>query len=174
MKPRNSFILILILAAAAARLFPHWPNVSPIAAMALFGGATFANKRLAYLFPLAAMALSDIFLGFYPIMLSVYACFIATTFIGIKMKGKIRPRNIAVTAVGSGVMFFVVTNFFVWVGGSMCSIYPYNLTGFITCYVAALPYFAGTLASNLGYSVILFGSLYLAELKLPSLRPVKI
>ena len=51
------------MAAALARLVPHPPNVTPIAAMALFGGACFANRKMAYLLPLAAMLLSDLVLG---------------------------------------------------------------------------------------------------------------
>jgi len=41
----------IIFALALFRLLPHWPNVSPVAAMALFGGAYFADKRLALIVP---------------------------------------------------------------------------------------------------------------------------
>ena len=54
----NKRFLILsgiILSASVMRLVPHPPNVTPIAAMALFGGVHFANKRTALLVPLAAM-----------------------------------------------------------------------------------------------------------------------
>src|SRR2546425_2495821 len=58
------YVLISItFAAAATRLIPHPPNVTPIAAMALFGGAYFASKRAAFAVPLAAMLLSDLVLG---------------------------------------------------------------------------------------------------------------
>jgi hypothetical protein len=43
----------MVFGAAAIRLLPHPPNLTPIAAMALFGGAYFADKRLAFLVPLS-------------------------------------------------------------------------------------------------------------------------
>ena len=69
---------------------PHPPNVTPIAAMALFGGACLTSRRMAYLLPMAAMLLSDLVLGYtqygFLSMLAsqpvVYACFLATTAIG--------------------------------------------------------------------------------------------
>jgi hypothetical protein len=77
----------IVAAAALARLVPHPPNVTPIAAMALFGGACFANRKLAYLLPLAAMLLSDFVLActrynpwqMLAIQPVVYACFLGTT-----------------------------------------------------------------------------------------------
>ena len=38
-KPRLIALLSIVLAAAALRLVPHPPNLTPIAAIALFGGA---------------------------------------------------------------------------------------------------------------------------------------
>ena len=61
--PRFAIIAGLILAAAASRLLPHPPNFTPIGAVALFGGACLADKRLAFLVPLAAMFLSDLVIG---------------------------------------------------------------------------------------------------------------
>jgi hypothetical protein len=76
-------ILIFIVIAAILRLFPHIPNVTPITAMALFSGVYFTNKNLAYIVPLLAMALSDIFLGFSGITIFVYADFILVSYIGL-------------------------------------------------------------------------------------------
>ena len=63
----NKFLTIttLIFGAAMLRLIPHAPNFSPIGAIALFGGAYLNRKFIAYLVPTMAMALSDLFLGFY-------------------------------------------------------------------------------------------------------------
>ena len=55
MSKRSILLVGIVVAAALARLVPHPPNVTPIAAMALFGGACFRNRKLAYLLPLAAM-----------------------------------------------------------------------------------------------------------------------
>jgi hypothetical protein len=68
------FLLIagLIAAAATSRLLPHPPNFTPIGAIALFGGAAFRDRRLAFAVPLLAMLLSDAALGFSRMMPFVY------------------------------------------------------------------------------------------------------
>ncbi|MFN3920557.1 MAG: DUF6580 family putative transport protein, partial [Methylohalobius sp.] len=53
----------MILVAAASRLIPHPPNFTPIGAMALFGGACFADRHAAFAVPLAGMWLSDLMIG---------------------------------------------------------------------------------------------------------------
>nr|HPM93307.1 hypothetical protein [Bacteroidales bacterium] len=52
------FIISIIFTGALFRFIPHWPNFTPIAAMALFGGAYLGRKHLAFLLPFAAMFLS--------------------------------------------------------------------------------------------------------------------
>ena len=70
----------MTLAAAGTRLLPHPPNLTPIAAMALFGGAHFASPLAAFSVPLFAMLLSDLLLGFglHPVMPFVYGSFAVT------------------------------------------------------------------------------------------------
>ena len=46
MRTRVITITAIIFALALFRILPHLPNVSPVAAMALFGGAYFADKRM--------------------------------------------------------------------------------------------------------------------------------
>ena len=63
---KKQLVIILFIAVAAIfRLLPHLPNATPIAAMALFSGVYFNNKKYAFIIPLLAMFLSDLFLGFY-------------------------------------------------------------------------------------------------------------
>ena len=57
------FVLGLILIAAFARIIPHYPNFTPLCAIALFGGKYFNNKYLAYLLPLLALWFSDILIN---------------------------------------------------------------------------------------------------------------
>ena len=60
---RTSALVLIIIAAAATRLLPHPPNVTSLTALALFGGACFGDRRLAFAVPLLALALSDAVLG---------------------------------------------------------------------------------------------------------------
>jgi hypothetical protein len=63
MNKRLMTLSAIVVLAALTRLAPHPPNVTPIAAMALFGGAYFRGRKIAFLLPLAAMLLSDLVLG---------------------------------------------------------------------------------------------------------------
>ena len=60
-----SFILIisLFIITAFSRVIPHLPNFTPLAALALFGSAHFKNKYYAFLIPLIAVFLSDLFIN---------------------------------------------------------------------------------------------------------------
>ena len=44
-------VAVIIFGVALFRVLPHPPNVSPVAAMALFGGAYFLDKRMAFILP---------------------------------------------------------------------------------------------------------------------------
>lgn len=157
----------MILVAAAARLIPHPPNFSPLAAMALFGGATFAGKRAAFLVPFAGLFLSDLVLGFYAITPVVYASFALIVCLGFWVRRHPSAGRIAGAAVASAILFFVITNFGVW---AIDHLYPKTPAGLAACYTAAIPFFRNTLLSNLLYSGVLFGGLWLAENRFVWLR----
>src|SRR5438128_8384087 len=109
----------LILAAATSRLIPHPPNFSPIGAMALFGGACFAQKRWAFILPIAALLLSDLALGLYRLMPVVYGSFALIVCLGFCLRRHRKAVPIAGAALTSSVLFFVLTNFGVWALGSL-------------------------------------------------------
>jgi len=150
----------MIFSGTAARLIPHPPNFSPIAAMALFGGATFTSKRGAFLVPLLAMLLSDVVLGFSSITPVVYGSFALITCLGFWVRRRQTVWRLAGASVAAAVLFFVTTNFGVWALGDW---YPLTWSGLAECYVAAIPFFRNTLWSDLFYSAVLFGGLKLAE-----------
>lgn len=170
----NSRVLILFLIvvlAAATRLLPSPHNFTPIAAIALFGGAYFSDKRMAFVLPLVAMLLSDLFLGFHGTMTFVYLCFIATVYMGFGMRGKVSVLPIIGGAIGSSILFFIVTNFGVWLTGTY---YPKSIEGLVMCYTAAIPFFHNTLAGTMVYSAVLFGSFEFIQQRYPSLRYARV
>ncbi len=65
------------------RLLPHAPNFTPIIAIALFGGF-YLSKKTAWILPVAALVVSDIFIGYYEIsvMLAVYGSFLLCVGLG--------------------------------------------------------------------------------------------
>lgn len=167
-KPRLLLLTAMILVAALTRLIPHPPNFSPVAALALFGGATIASKRLAFALPLAAMLLSDLILGFSSMTPVIYGCFALIVCLGFWVKHKQNVGRIGLAAVAGAILFFVVTNFGVWALGSY---YPKTGAGLTECFIAAIPFFWNTLTSDLFYAAILFGALRAAEWRWPVLRP---
>lgn len=166
---KSRFIVLagMILGAAASRLIPHPPNLTPIAAIALFGGAQFADKRVAFLVPLAGLLLSDLALGFYAITAVVYASFALTVCLGFWVRRHRSVRRIALGVLAGAILFFALTNFGVW---AIDSLYPKTLAGLIDCYVAGIPFFRNMLLGDLLYSTLLFGGFALAESRFVLLR----
>lgn len=166
-KSRFVVLACMILAAAASRLLPHPPNVASITAVALFGGAYLTDKRLAFLVPMTALFLSDLVLGLYSHMEVIYGSFALVVCIGLLLRRRRTPLAIAGAALASSILFFVITNFGVWVFGSL---YPKTMEGFLACYVAAIPFFQNTLVGDALYTAALFGGFALAERWWPALR----
>jgi len=158
----------IILTAALCRVFPHPPNVTPIMAMALFGGTYISNKRLAFLIPLAAMLLSDVFLGFHKLMIFVYLAFTITVLLGIWIRKNENLSRILLGTLCGSLFFFALTNFGVWAFGAL---YPPTLTGLTECFIAAIPFFRASLFGNLFYAAVFFGGFALCKSRFPTLEP---
>lgn len=154
----------LILLAAIMRLVPHWPNFTPIGAMALLGGAYLKNRSQAFIVPLAAMFLSDLVIGFHGGMLAVYIAFAVAVVLGMTLRNKVSVSRTALTALASSVIFFVVTNFAVWMSGSL---YPKTAAGLAQCFVMAIPFFHYSVLGDLFYTGILFTVHHLAVTRYP-------
>ena len=163
--------LIIIALAAISRLLPHPDNMTPVAAIALFGGAYFSRKWLVLIVPFAALFLSDMLLNntlyrmyfpdteglvfFAPYMIWGYVAFAVTILIGALFLKKVKFSNVILATLGSSILFFVITNFGSWM---TTPLYPKNPTGLLACYAAGVPFFRSTLLGNLVYVGVLFGS----------------
>ncbi len=161
--------------AALARLVPHPPNVTPIGAMAVFGGACFASRKMAYALPLSAMLVSDLVLGYtrYGLMTLlavqpvVYASLAAATTIGQCVNDRRNIWHVGTATLAGSILFFLVTNFATWAAGHL---YPLTLSGLADCYRAAIPFFRNSLVGDAVFAAILFGGLALVENRLPWMR----
>ena len=162
-------LLSAVVVAAALRLVPHPPNFSPIGAMALFSGAYLGRRgAVALAAPLGALLLSDLVLGFYRGMPTVYFSVALIVLIGALALKRVSPLRIGGAALVSSILFFVLTNFGMWLSSGF---YPRTLAGLEACYVAAIPFFQNTVAGDLFYSALLFGGFALLERIVPKLRP---
>ncbi len=165
----RTLVLVGIVAAAAVlRFLPHPPNFVPIAAIALFGGAYFTDKRLALLLPLSIMLLTDMLIGFHSTMWVVYLSFAAMVGIGTLVGKRVGFSTVTAGALSGSVLFYLTTNFAVWATGSGI-FYPLTLQGLMMSYTAAIPFFHYSIAGDLFYSAILFGGFEFAKSRIPVL-----
>ena len=149
---KEIFPISLIIILAFARLIPHPPNFTPIIAVAIISGYFFKNFNLSVLILLAAMLISDLFIGFYENIIFVYVSLILITFIFHKISSKINFKNLFIYGFAGSVIFFVVSNFGVWALGSpgvYDIAYDKSLSGLIQCYILAIPFFGNTFLSTL-------------------------
>ena len=142
---RYIYAFILILAAALSRMLPHLPNMVPVTALALFAGV-YLDRRLTFVVPMAAMLITDWFIGFHSTAIWVYASFVVIGFVGLWL----RNHQGVVATIGASVtgslLFYLITNFGVWLSPPF--MYEQTLSGLVQCYVAAIPFFRNTLAGN--------------------------
>ncbi|MFW6226505.1 MAG: DUF6580 family putative transport protein [Bacteroidota bacterium] len=170
LSPKVLVIAGIILFAAIMRLVPHYPNFTPIAAIALFGGAQLGKKWLAFFIPLVALFISDLILGFHGFMIPVYVSFALVVLMGQYMKNRVRIHTVIGGALASSVIFFLVTNFAVWAGSPY---YPQTFSGLMQSYTMAIPFFHSSVLGDLFYSGVFFGGFYLLQQKYPSLAHIK-
>jgi len=134
-------------------------------AIALFGAAYFKNKKLALIVPVLALWLSDLLLNS-----TIYASYETSLLTGYQlwtflslalivitgyfMLRKISFKNIFGSAFVAAIIFFLVSNFGVWASGTM---YPMNIGGLVSCYIAGIPFFHWTLLGNIFYLGLMVG-----------------
>ncbi len=154
---------ILIATVAVSRLLPHPPNVACVAALGLFAGC-YLNGRRAYLVPLAALLASDVMgqlfglpgMGFYhPITMAlVYAGMLAAVPVGRWIGNRRGKLRLPAGSLVASTVFFLLSNFGVWLAGW----YPLTIAGLASCYGAAIPFFGYTIAGDLLFTTLLFGT----------------
>jgi hypothetical protein len=169
-KERFITLTLIVLAAAVSRILPHPANIAPISAIALFAGAHFERKSLAFAVPLAAMLLSDAIIGFYPQLWVTYMAFALVVCVGFLLRKNMGILQVSCATLGSSVLFFLITNFSLW---SHYDMYSHDLSGIMQGYTMGLPFFRNTLLGDLFYSALLFGGFALAERKFTVLRTQK-
>lgn len=174
------FSALVIILIAASRLMPHTDNFVPVFAMILFASVHLKNKLQAILISIGALWLSDLYInnwGKYAeyhndfVLFSSpfnYLSYLLIALIGFKLfQSTISIKKVFGSSLFIGVVFFIVSNFGVWFSGFM---YPLTFDGLLSCYIAAIPFFRATLASNILFSFILFGGYYALQKEVKSLQ----
>jgi len=152
----KNIIYSLLLLGIISRFLPHPHNFAPIGGIAIFSGL-YLPKKWSISIPLAAMFISDLFIGFYDwkIILSVYISFALMAGIGLM----IRQNKTLVTVIGGtllgSILFYIITNFTVWAFGTM---YAHDLAGLFHCYYMAIPFFRNSALGDMFYTGIFVGA----------------
>jgi hypothetical protein len=160
--PDMALVAFLIGFDVAARLVWHAPNVSPVAASALFAGIMLRRRSLAPVVPLAALLIGDAISGFYhwQVMAVVYAALTLPAVAGILTRHLRASRVVVPTVLVCSLIFFVTTNFAVW---AWSGLYSADMAGLIQCYAMGLPFLKYTIAGDLFWAAVLFGGAWLAQ-----------
>jgi hypothetical protein len=166
---RNTALLVAAVSmiAVTSRMLPVFglPNLSAMGAMMVFCGAMIRHPGLRFLIPAACLLGTDLWIHFktgYSYDSSLPFVYLAYALI-IGLGHAVRPAawwSALLSGVGSAMIFFAVSNFGVWLlwqntDGS--PVYPQTLSGFASCYAAAIPFIRGTLAGDVVFSVAFFG-----------------
>lgn len=146
-----------IIVLSLFRLIPHPPNFTPILAISVFAGIKFKDNLFSYLVPVFAMLVSDAIIGFHSGIIIIYSAIVLSAFVSRRF------NTINTSVLGSCILFFLITNFQVWL---MSPSYSKSLTGILECYTLGIPFFGMTLLSTFFYSYILFYSFtFLSKIK---------
>ncbi|CAN5255940.1 hypothetical protein BH09BAC3_BH09BAC3_19920 [soil metagenome] len=188
LQPRTTALIVMILLAAAFRLVQSSPvfsilsNVTPVGAIALFGGCYFKDRWRAFLVPLSALLISDILLNlvyyptygiFYPGMIWIYGSFALIVLLGHFIK-KVTVPSVLVVAISAGVIHWLVSDFGTWLGPypDVTTGLPFtkDLSGYIRCLTLALPFLKNMVIGNLVFCGVLFGAFEWMQQKYPTLK----
>ena len=123
----------IFFALAASRFIPHPPNFTNLIALSFYVPAFLGTRYIPAV--LLAFMITDVFIGFHNTM---FYTSLSVLFIGFV--SKYFCQNIKLRAAGlflSAIIFFIITNFGVWLTGS----YGFTPEGLILCYTMAIPFF---------------------------------
>ncbi len=160
-----SVIVLLVVVGVGMRLMSNslalW-NFAPVTAAALFAGYYLSRRSMAMAVPVLVMVLSNIWLPQYGDWRVAVAIYAALT-LPVLCRGILRKKYSAMTiggcAAGSSLAFFVVSNLIFWYFYGALQNPPQGLW---QSYVAAVPFYKYTLASDLVWTTVFFGSYTLA------------
>lgn len=161
-----ALVVSLVGLDVVARLLPHAPNFTPIAASALFAATVLRLRWLALVVPVAALLISDTLIGFdsWQMTVAIHLCLTLPALAGIlscRIRASAKSGLYVPVMLASSLIFFAATNLAVWAFSGM---YPPTLAGLVACYVAALPFLQTTMLGDFVWSTVLFGGAWLVAL----------
>jgi hypothetical protein len=159
------FILLTIavrfLPFAGPNAVPHAWHFTPLAASLLFFGALGPRRQM--WLPLLLLGGTDVILTkvmySYPLSwdhLVTWAWYAGILWLGTNLRENSGWLRVIGAALASSVSFFLISNFAVW--AAWPQMYARDFSGLISSYAAGLPFFRGTVESDLFFSLAMFGT----------------
>lgn len=152
--------VLLALVTYILRVADHPWNVAPTAAAMLFAGAVLP-RRWGWIAPLVGSFAADAVIGFdnWQITTSIALVYAAVWGAGALLArfegrslGSLARRNGTIALAGS-VLFYIATNWAVWVWSPM---YAPTWAGLAASYAAGIPFFRNTLLGDLLFTGVFF------------------
>ncbi len=140
------FTIGIFVTLAVSRLVPHPPNFTSLLALSFYIPAIFGRKFIPSI--MLSFLLTDLLIGFHNTTFFTWGSVLAIGLISKFFSNKIFLRLLG--AIFGAVIFFIITNFGVWIVGG----YEANIQGLFTSYTMAIPFFAYSLISTLIFSSI--------------------
>lgn len=150
-----AWFLVAVGLALVSRIVPHAPNWTAVGALALWSGTLLRHKGLSLMLPVLVLFLSDLILGFHPTMAWVYLGFLCVGLMGLWIKPQQGLKTVLPGSFLGTLIFFVVSNFGVWVSGGL---YPMTQEGLIACFVLAIPFVWSQLAADFFFNGLYFAA----------------
>jgi hypothetical protein len=147
--------------AGPLNILPHAWHFTPLAASLLFFGARGSRRQI--WIPLVLLAATDVVLTKYIYavafswdQLVTWAWYAAILWLGTNLREKAPFWRVVGAALTSSISFFLISNFAVW--AAWPGMYPRSFSGLMMSYTAGLPFFRGTVESDLLFSLAFFGT----------------
>ena len=142
-----------------SRLIPHPPNFTPLIAGAVFLPFMLKDRRVVIGLPLCLLFISDLIIGMHNVVFWTYGAFLLIGLTVFRFSG-LNLNNLLGLSVISPTIFYLTTNFGVWLTSSM---YSNNFSGLMECYVLAIPFFGNSLVSTVLFALIFYAIRYLVQ-----------
>ena len=148
MKKELKIFTAIFLCLAASRFIPHPPNFTSLIALCFYVPAILGLNYIPAL--LISFLITDLIIGFHNVVLFTWGSVLIISILASKYLFNTILSRIS-GALAGACIFFIVTNFGVWIAGNL---YDYTLEGLIECYTLAIPFFNYSLLSTFIFSII--------------------
>jgi len=137
----------IFLALAASRFIPHPPNFTSLIALSFYVPVLLGYRYLIIL--ILSFVITDFVIGFHSTMFFTWGSVVLISLIAQSFNKNILMRMSG--ALVGATIFYIITNFGVWLTGG----YGYDFQGLLTSYILAIPFFGYSFISTICFSVLI-------------------